>query len=162
MSGRGVLLVGGNSDIALAIARQFVDGGDRVVGVGLTPSEDAAYASFLVGDCADAQTATSVVDQAIRLLGRLDVLVLAAAVMPVAAAATTTDEQWHGALAATPSSPRLPALVAYPARSDPRPSDAVASPSILTTPNARSIVVWWRSTPTPYRHPTTSRCVHQA
>lgn len=101
MTERGVLLIGGNSDIALAIARQFVAAGDRVVGSGLQPCNDPVYSEFLVADCSDPDRAKTVVGQAIQALGRLDVVVLAAAVMPVASAAETTDAQWHSAFAAT-------------------------------------------------------------
>ena len=54
MSRRGVLLIGGNSDIGIAITRAFVDNGDAVVGVGLEASAEPAYERFLVADCSRA------------------------------------------------------------------------------------------------------------
>ncbi|MBM7791058.1 SDR family NAD(P)-dependent oxidoreductase [Tenggerimyces flavus] len=94
---RRVLLVGGSSDIGLAIARAF---GPPVVGVGLTPCADPAFASYLVADCSSSDVASDVVARAARELGGLDVVVLAAAIMPVAPAHTTSDTQWRSALGA--------------------------------------------------------------
>ena len=101
MTGRGVLVVGGNSDIAIAIAREFAGDGDRVAGVGLEPCAEPAYTAFLVGDCAESATADRVVAETVAVLGRIDVVVLAAARMPVAAAQATTDAQWRSAVGAT-------------------------------------------------------------
>lgn len=96
----GVLLAGGNSPIGLAIARTFAERGDRVAGVGLEPCADPAYTGFLVRDCAVPAEADMAVAEAAELLGGLDVLVLATAVMPVAPVVDTTDEQWRAALGA--------------------------------------------------------------
>ncbi|MCS5716926.1 SDR family oxidoreductase [Herbiconiux sp. CPCC 205763] len=101
MTGRGVTLIGGNSDIALAIAAAFRDGGDRVVGIGLTPLESEAYEGFVVADCSDSAEADRAVGEARATLGRLDVLVLAAAKMPVASAEHTSDVDWRNAVGAT-------------------------------------------------------------
>jgi 3-oxoacyl-[acyl-carrier protein] reductase len=101
VSGRGILVVGASSPIGTAIARSFSASGDRVVGVSLEQHSDPAFVSELVADCADPEAATGAVAEAHRTLGRLDVVVPAAAVMPVAAAAQTTDAQWRAALDAT-------------------------------------------------------------
>ncbi|MCK2213817.1 SDR family oxidoreductase [Actinomadura sp. ATCC 31491] len=100
-TGRGVLLAGGNSPIGRAVAAAFAGGGDRVAGIGLEPCDDPAYTGFLVRDCADPDQAGTAVEEALALLGRLDVLVLATAVMPVAPVTRTTGEQWRAALGAT-------------------------------------------------------------
>jgi 3-oxoacyl-[acyl-carrier protein] reductase len=97
MSGRGVLVIGAGGAIGTAIARAFHLTGERVVGAGLDPCDDPAFARFLIADCASTDAAAIVVDTAVRELGRLDVVVLAAAVAPVASAARTTDEQWRAA-----------------------------------------------------------------
>lgn len=98
---RNVLLAGGNSPIGRAIAARFAEQGDRVAGIGLEPCDDPAYTAFLVRDCAVAAEAAEAVAEADGLLGGLDVLVLATAVMPVAPVVSTTDEQWRAAIGAT-------------------------------------------------------------
>lgn len=95
MTGRGVLVIGAGSAIGVAIARAFTSEGGRVVGVGLEPAAEPAFERFLVADCASTADAESVVESTVRLAGRLDVVVLAAATAPVAPAAEITDEQWH-------------------------------------------------------------------
>lgn len=101
MSGSGALVIGAASDIGRAITRALVRDGHRVAGVALHEFEDAALASVSWGDCSDPAVAARVVDDAVGVLGRLDVVVLAAARMPVAKAAETTDAEWRGALGAT-------------------------------------------------------------
>lgn len=101
MTGRGVLVVGGSSPIGLAIARAFAAQGDRVIGVGLEPCADETFARYLVADCSDPAAASSVVASTVETLGRLDVVVPAAAVAPVAPAHETSDDQWRQAMSAT-------------------------------------------------------------
>jgi meso-butanediol dehydrogenase/(S,S)-butanediol dehydrogenase/diacetyl reductase len=101
MSGRGVLVVGASSPIGRAIGAVFAAGGDRVVGVALEQFADSAFARTQVLDCATAAGATAAVESTLEVVGRLDVVVLAAAVMPVGPITTTTDEDWHAALDAT-------------------------------------------------------------
>jgi NAD(P)-dependent dehydrogenase (short-subunit alcohol dehydrogenase family) len=114
MTGRRVLIVGGNSEIAVATARAFVADGSTVVGVGLESFEDPAYERFLVADCSRSTAAAAAVDETVTTLGGLDTVVLAAARMPVAAAEQTTDEQWHGAVGATLDSAFFVARAALP------------------------------------------------
>lgn len=92
---RGVLLVGSSSPIGLAIARVFAGGGDRVVGVALESVIDPAFQESIVADCSTTATADSVVAKATRTLGRIDVVVTAAAAMPTAPLAELTDDQWN-------------------------------------------------------------------
>ncbi|GAB3212729.1 SDR family NAD(P)-dependent oxidoreductase [Marinactinospora thermotolerans] len=101
MTGRRVLVVGGSSPIGRAIARAFAEQGDRVVGVALEPFEDSAFVETLAADCADPEGATEAVGRAHGVLGGLDVVVPAAAVMPVAPAAETSDGQWRAAIDTT-------------------------------------------------------------
>lgn len=84
---RGVLVVGASSPIGQAIGASF--DGDTVVEVSLPH------------DCSTAQGASSAVDSTLERAGRLDVVVLAAAYMPVAPITETTDEQWRAAIDAT-------------------------------------------------------------
>lgn len=85
-AGRGVLVIGDGSPIGQAIVRRFTDGGDTVVGF----SKETL-------DCSTASGATAAVSAVLDAAGRLDVVVLAAAVMPVASLVDTTDEQWKAA-----------------------------------------------------------------
>ncbi|MEV0267977.1 SDR family oxidoreductase [Hamadaea sp. NPDC050747] len=89
VQGRGVLLVGSSSPIGQAIQARFA--GDTVVGVALAEPAD------LVADCSTEAGATAAVQTVVDRAGSLDVVVLAAAVMPVAPITTTTDAQWQSA-----------------------------------------------------------------
>jgi meso-butanediol dehydrogenase/(S,S)-butanediol dehydrogenase/diacetyl reductase len=91
---RGVLLIGASSPIGVAIARALAADGDRVVGVALEPVAEQAFQESVVADCSTTKAAEAAVAQAVRALGRLDVIVTAAAAMPMAPLAELTDEQW--------------------------------------------------------------------
>lgn len=98
---RGVLVVGSGSPIGRAIGRAFAAAGDTVVGVALEPVDDPSFAASLVADCAQAAGADAAVRATVDAAGGIDVVVLAAAVMPVAPLTETTDAQWRAALEAT-------------------------------------------------------------
>lgn len=85
----------------MAIGRAFTVRGDRVVGVALEKHQDPAFAQTIVADCRESGAAAVAVESAYNLLGRLDVVVLAAAAQPVAAAVDTSDEQWRLAVGST-------------------------------------------------------------
>ena len=109
-----MLLIGGGSDIGIAIARAFAERGDAVAGVGLEPTVDPAFASFLVADCSRPEGAERAVFDAAAALGGIDVVVLAAARMPIGRAEATSDEDWRGALGATLDSAFFVARAALP------------------------------------------------
>jgi meso-butanediol dehydrogenase / (S,S)-butanediol dehydrogenase / diacetyl reductase len=111
---RGVLLTGASSAIGRAIARAFADAGDRVVGVSREDVADPALVRHLAVDLRDPDDAAAAVGAAHDVLGRLDVVVLAAAAMPVAAASDTTDEQWREAIGSTLDSAFWVARAALP------------------------------------------------
>ncbi|WP_407563601.1 SDR family oxidoreductase [Streptomyces sp. 184] len=98
---RGVLVVGGDSAVGLAVADAFAAAGDRVAGCGLADCAHPSYAAYLAADCAEPAAAARCVESAAQSLGRLDVVVLAAAAQPVARAGETTDAQWRLAQSAT-------------------------------------------------------------
>jgi len=129
--GRGVLVVGASSDIGVAIARAFRDGGDRVVGAALEERRDDSFEATLVADCATPAGAEAAVASARETLGRIDVAILAAAAMPVAAATSTTDTQWDRAIGATLNSAFYVVRAALPQM--PRGGAVVA----VTSVNAR-------------------------
>lgn len=97
----GVLVVGASSPVGVAIGEEFAGGGAQVVGVSATPSSHTAFVNHLAADVSRPEIAEAVVDRAHHELGSLDVIVLAAASMPVASAESTTDLQWRAALGAT-------------------------------------------------------------
>jgi meso-butanediol dehydrogenase / (S,S)-butanediol dehydrogenase / diacetyl reductase len=94
---RSVLVVGASSPIGRAIGAAFAATGDRVVGVALEPFADPSYVDTLVLDCSTAAGAQAAVDA----VAPVDVVVLAAAAMPVGPVTSTTDGQWRAALDAT-------------------------------------------------------------
>lgn len=98
---RGVLIVGSGSPIGRAIGRAFADAGDTVVGAALEPVDEPAYTASLVTDCAAAAGADAAVQATMDAAGSIDVVVLAAAVMPVAPLTETTDADWRSAIDAT-------------------------------------------------------------
>lgn len=111
---RGVLVVGHSSPIGRAIGSAFACDGDLVAGAALETVNDPAFADEQALDCSSSAGAIRAVDHAVEVLGRLDVVVLAAAVMPVAPAERTTDEQWRVALDSTLSSAFYVARAALP------------------------------------------------
>ncbi|MFW6719444.1 SDR family NAD(P)-dependent oxidoreductase [Streptomyces sp. MAR4 CNY-716] len=98
---RGVLVVGGDSAIGCAVADAFAAAGDRVAGCGLADCAHPSYTAYTAADCAEPEGAAHCVRAAAEALGRLDVVVLAAAAQPVARAAETTQAQWRLAQSAT-------------------------------------------------------------
>lgn len=100
-AGRGVLLVGASSPIAAAIASAFRDHGDRVFGVSRHPFDDARFTGTAVLDCSIPEGAYEALKQAHAVLGDVDVLIPAAAYMPIAKLEATTDDEWRQAFAST-------------------------------------------------------------
>lgn len=119
---RSVVVIGGGSEIGIAIAEAFA--GDRVLGAGLTETKHPAYNDFVVADASTSDGADAIIQHA----GSADVLVLAAAAQPVAAAVDTTDAQWHSAIANTLDAAFYPARAAL--RVLPRGGSIVAVTSV--------------------------------
>lgn len=101
MEGRCVLVVGSSSPIGEAIAQLFAHEGAQVVGVAAETHEHTAFVQTIAADVSVPAQAQQVVDTAVARLGGLDVVVLAAASMPVANAVSTTDAEWRHAFGAT-------------------------------------------------------------
>ena len=101
MAVRGVLVVGSSSPIGEAIAQWFADDGAQVAGVSAEAHEHNAFVQTITADASVPEQAQAAVDTAVARLGALDVVVLAAARMPVANAAATTDGDWRDAIGST-------------------------------------------------------------
>ena len=101
MTARRVLVVGGNSEIAIAAAERFRADGGRVAGIGLSDDGAHHYDRFMIADCSDPDQVRDVVQAVLDDFGGLETVILAAAFMPVASAVDTTDEQWRRAIGAT-------------------------------------------------------------
>ncbi|WP_147917090.1 SDR family NAD(P)-dependent oxidoreductase [Ruania zhangjianzhongii] len=101
MAVRGVLVIGASSPIGAAIGQQFADSGALVVGVSADASDDPAFVHHMVADLSEPEQTSNVVERTLEEIRGLDVVVLAAAAMPVASAECTTDVQWRTALGAT-------------------------------------------------------------
>jgi len=97
MTHRGVFVLGG-SPIGAAISAAFLQAGDSVYCVAREPPCSSTFTDFEQADCSNSAAAKRAVNSAVRYLKRLDVVVLAAASMPVASARDTTDEQWNRTL----------------------------------------------------------------
>lgn len=101
MTKTGVLLIGASSAIGIAIAESLAREGGAVVGVSIEPFTHPGFLRTIQADCSDSEAADDVVSTALEALGSIDVVVLAAAAMPVASAAETSDEEWRRAIGAT-------------------------------------------------------------
>jgi meso-butanediol dehydrogenase / (S,S)-butanediol dehydrogenase / diacetyl reductase len=93
MSGRGVIVLG-SSPIGAAIGAAFTAAGDVPYCIARDQPPPDVFAGWSRADCADPGAARAAIGEAVACLPSLDVLVLAAASMPVASAADTSDEQW--------------------------------------------------------------------
>ncbi|APU19566.1 SDR family oxidoreductase [Actinoalloteichus sp. GBA129-24] len=106
LSGRRALITGGDSGIGRAVAAAFAKEGADVAVAYLTEHDDAERTAALVraegrrcvllpGDLADVAQCREVVDQTVRQLGGLDILVNNLATQrPVDSPEEITDEQW--------------------------------------------------------------------
>ncbi|MCU1422905.1 MAG: family oxidoreductase [Microbacteriaceae bacterium] len=100
MTARSVLIVGANSAIALATAREFRESGAVIAGIGLDDAGADAYDAFAVADCGDPDEARAAVDRLVGELGGLDTVVLGAAFMDAAPLEQTTDDDWRRTVSA--------------------------------------------------------------
>lgn len=95
--GRGVIVLG-SSPIGMAISKAFADAGDMPYCISRDRAPADVFAGWSQADCAQPDAARAAVQKALDTLRRLDVLALAAASMPVASAAGTSDQEWHQAI----------------------------------------------------------------
>ncbi|WP_404383020.1 SDR family oxidoreductase [Knoellia locipacati] len=110
---RRAVVVGSSSAIGLAVVARLQARGDDVIGVSLTPSDELCV--HLVADCAVPGEVDSVFAEiAHRFDGRIDVLVLAAALNPRARIEDQTDDMWRTAMGATLDSAFFSARASLP------------------------------------------------
>ncbi len=111
-AGKAVLVTGGNSGIGAATVRAFAregaavlfTGRDRARGTALQ-AELAGTTAFVAGDLTDRAFAETLVPEAVKRFGRLDVLVNNAGTLHRSAPAETTDEQWDVMMAVNLDAP---------------------------------------------------------
>jgi NAD(P)-dependent dehydrogenase (short-subunit alcohol dehydrogenase family) len=89
-SGRVVVVTGGTRGIGRVIAGSFGDAGAEVVVCGRTPPAEELPFHFVKADLREPEQAAAVIEEAVRLHGRVDVLVNNAGGAPSAPAATVS------------------------------------------------------------------------
>lgn len=110
---RNAVVVGSASGIGLAIIGRLLVRGHRVLGINRTPSHQLC--DHLVADCADSGEVDAVFAEILsRFDGRIDVLIVAAALNPRARTTEQTDSMWRTALGATLDSAFFSARAALP------------------------------------------------
>jgi NAD(P)-dependent dehydrogenase (short-subunit alcohol dehydrogenase family) len=108
LSGRSAVVTGASTGIGAAVAVALARAGADVAGIALeeAPETTAAIeqegrsAVMLVGSTGDRATVESLAETAVDRFGRIDIWVNNAARLFVRPVAETTDDDWHGLLAA--------------------------------------------------------------
>jgi NAD(P)-dependent dehydrogenase (short-subunit alcohol dehydrogenase family) len=108
LSGRRAVVTGASTGIGRSIAVTLARAGADVAGIALEPSDETAAevralgreAVMVVGDTGDRATVDRLADTAVERLGGIDVWVNNAARLLVKPVVETTDDDWHGLLAA--------------------------------------------------------------
>ena len=99
VSGRRVVVTGASSGIGEAVAAAFGRGGARVAGISLDGGGHGD-GIFVQADTGDPEAVESLAARVVREWGGIDVWVNNAARLMVKPVVETTDEDWHGLLAA--------------------------------------------------------------
>jgi len=99
VSGRRVVVTGASSGIGEAVAAAFGRAGARVAGISLEGG-GPVDGIFVQGDTGDRETVEALAGRVTREWGGIDVWVNNAARLLVKPVVQTTDEDWHGLLAA--------------------------------------------------------------
>lgn len=94
-SGKAVIITGGGKGVGLGITRRFLEAGAQVLICGrseleVLPEVNGNTAHFIAADVRDIEQVNAVVDRAVELFGRLDVLVNNAGGAPYTDAATAS------------------------------------------------------------------------
>jgi NAD(P)-dependent dehydrogenase (short-subunit alcohol dehydrogenase family) len=108
LSGRSAVVTGASTGIGAALAIALARSGADVAGIALEEAPDTIAAIeqegrravMLVGSTGDRATVESLAETAVARFGRIDIWVNNAARLFVRPLVETTDEDWHGLLAA--------------------------------------------------------------
>jgi NAD(P)-dependent dehydrogenase (short-subunit alcohol dehydrogenase family) len=108
LSGRSAVVTGASTGIGAALAIALARSGADVAGIALEEAPDTIAAIeregrravMLVGSTGDRTTVESLAETAVARFGRIDIWVNNAARLFVRPLVETTDEDWHGLLAA--------------------------------------------------------------
>ena len=108
LSGRSAVVTGASTGIGAAIAVALARAGADVAGIALEAAPDTAEAIehqgrravMLVGSTGERATVDGLAETAVDRFGRIDIWVNNAARLLVKPAVETTDDDWHGLLAA--------------------------------------------------------------
>jgi NAD(P)-dependent dehydrogenase (short-subunit alcohol dehydrogenase family) len=99
VSDRRVVVTGATSGIGAGIAEAFADAGARVAGISLE-GEPPCAGIFVHGDTGDSDAVDALADRVIQEWGGIDAWVNNAARLLVRPIVETSDDEWHGLLAA--------------------------------------------------------------
>jgi NAD(P)-dependent dehydrogenase (short-subunit alcohol dehydrogenase family) len=99
VSDRRVVVTGATSGIGAGIAEAFADAGARVAGISLE-GEPPCDGIFVHGDTGDSDAVDALADRVIQEWGGIDAWVNNAARLMVQPIVETSDDEWHGLLAA--------------------------------------------------------------
>lgn len=119
LSGRRVVITGGASGMGAGLVGALPGLGAKVVSLDLSADAgrevaDAAGAPFVVVDVSDQASVTGAVDEAVGLLGGLDVLVHAAGIAPGAPAEEIAVSDWSTIMAVNATGTFLANQAVYP------------------------------------------------
>lgn len=99
VSDRRVVVTGATSGIGAGIAQAFADAGARVAGISLE-GEPPCDGIFVLGDTGDSDEVDALADRVVEEWDGIDVWVNNAARLMVRPVVETSDDDWHGLMAA--------------------------------------------------------------